>query len=114
MEFEIDGKAYEIRFTHRVIVAILKKMGINTLNDLAQVADKYQMTKVHEYIYLALYTSETTRDGKRPKDLPTQADIEWAMDENNLSSGFYQAFLKGVQQMHGVSDNVEQELVSGN
>ena len=116
MRLIVDEKEFNLVFSYRVISAILQKLNIHSLTDMGEIADKFRMTNVHQYIHLALTVSTTGRDGKKPGNLPSAADIEWHMEENPKVLGeFLNGFMEGVASLTGGDKNeLDAQLTSGN
>lgn len=113
MTFYVDGSEYQIRFSYRVIKAVLKKLGLQSLDDFSEITKRFHIGNVHEYISTALIASSMTKGGGKPDGLPSSSDIEWAIDDDpDLFSDFLSGFMSGIGKLTGSS--LEKELIEGN
>lgn len=115
MEFTINGESYEIKFSYRVINAVLRDLGLKSLDDFSKVGERFNIGNVHKYIHTALTASKATRDNPKPSDIPSAKDIEWEMDDQpNLLADFLDGFNSGATLLMGGGKTVSKELETGN
>ena len=100
MIVNINEQEYNVKFTFRVLNAILEKVKISSLADAAQLASKIGPGTLPDLIHLAIQKSLITKAGKSELPVPSKDDVVWALEEDiSISRQFFSELIEGIALM---------------